>query len=122
MFRKIVIEGKEYLWKYSFDSYDYQGDSAIVVKSADKTGKLVIYFRTWQWDHGYCPFNKGVPAMYQKQPVVINLNQPRFIAEIVKFALDRLQNGTLTGTVEVDDGIEMLHGLGYEFDYQKQWD
>ena len=120
-FRKIVVKGAEYLWQYSFDDYDYQNDSFLVVKSADKKGKLIIYFRTEKWDYGYCPFNKGVPAIFQNEPVVINLNQPRFAAEIIAFALSRLPMGLL-GTVEMHDGINILHEIGYEFEYQKGWE
>jgi len=117
--RKIVVNDQEWLWKYSFDDYDYQNDSFLVAKSADKKGKLVIYFTTYKWEYGYCPFNKGVEAVFQNQPVIINLNQPRFISEIIAFALKRLQTDCLSETVEITDGIEILHDLGYEFDYQK---
>lgn len=121
LLRKIVVNGKEYLWTYSFDDYDYQNDSSLVVKSADKKGKLIVYFKTDKWDHGYCPFNKGVQATLNNEPVTINLNQPRFAAEIIAFVLDKLQVDCLSGTVELDDGIQILHDLGYEFDYQKSW-
>ncbi|WP_159458133.1 MULTISPECIES: hypothetical protein [Listeria] len=55
-FRKITVEGQKFLWKYSFDDYDYQNDSSLIIKSADTNGKLLIYFRTGKWDSGYCPF------------------------------------------------------------------
>ena len=113
-FRKIVVDGKEYLWKYSFDDYDYQLDSSVVVKSDDKKGKLIVYFRTGKLDFGYCPFNRGLPAMRYNEAVTINLNQPRFIAEIISSALNQLEVDCLSGTVELGNGIELLHSLGYE--------
>ncbi|WP_339102018.1 hypothetical protein [Candidatus Enterococcus clewellii] len=121
-FRKIVVDGKAYLWKYSFDDYDYQNDSALIIKSADKQGKLLINFRTGNWDHGYCPFNRGVPGIYMGEPVVINLNQPRFIMEIISFSMKHLQLNQLSRTVELNNGIEILNELGYTFDYEKRWD
>jgi len=120
-FRRIIINSKEYLWKYSFDDYDYQNDSSLVVKSADKKGKLIIYFRTDKQDHGYCPFSKGVTATFHNEPIIINLNHPRFAAELIAFALNKLQFDCLSGTVRMNDGIKMLHDIGYEFDYYKSW-
>ncbi|WP_088808594.1 MULTISPECIES: hypothetical protein [Listeria] len=119
-FRKITVEGQKFLWKYSFDDYDYQNDSSLIIKSADTNGKLLIYFRTGKWDSGYCPFNKGVPALYQGQRITINLNQPRFIAEIIAYVREQLDLKLLLGTVELDNGIELLRDIGYVFDYQKQ--
>ena len=121
-YRKIAVCDREYLWKYIFDDDDYQNDSFIVIKSADKKGKLVVYFRTGKWDAGYCPFHKGVPALYKNSPVTINLNQPRYIAEIIFYALNQFQCGFLSGSTELDNGIEILHDLGYEFEYEKKWD
>jgi len=118
-FRKITVNDNEYLWKYFFDDDDCQCDSSIVIKTSDKKGKLVIYFRTWKWDYGYCPFNKGVPAIYRNEPVTINLNQPRFISEIISFAFNQLQIDFRSSTITLNNGIELLHDIGYEFKYQK---
>lgn len=120
--RKIVIQEKEYLWKYTFDDYDYENDSHLVIKDSNKDGKLIIYFRTGKWDFGYCPFNRGVPAIYHGEPVVINLNQPRFIAEIFAYVMNKLKKDSLIGTTEFNEGLEMLHDMGYEFEYEKKWD
>ncbi len=117
--RKIVINQQEYLWKYVFDDYDYQNNSYIVVKSLDKKGKLIINFRTDSWEFGYCPFNKGVQAKLNGEPTVINLNQPKYIAEIVKYAQEDLKIEKVVGTIVLDNGFEILHNLGYEFEYKK---
>ena len=121
-FRKITICEEEYLWKYTFDDYDYQNDSSLVIRSADRKGKLVIYFRTGKWDFGYCPFNKGVLATYQNEPITINLNQPRFIAEIISFVINQMKVKLSSGTTELKNGIEILHEMGYVFDYQKEFE
>lgn len=121
-FRKITINNKDFLWKYTFDDSDYLYESSLVIKNADKKGKLVIYFYASTQTAGYCPFNKGVPAIYHGEPVSINLNQPRFVAELLSFALDQLQIDHFFGTKELYNGVEMLHNLGYQFEYQKSWD
>lgn len=54
-FRKIMIDGKRYWWKYSYDDYDCQNDSTIIAKSDYRRGKLIVHFKTG----GYCRF-RGV--------------------------------------------------------------
>lgn len=119
--RKIIVDEKEYLWKYNFDDYDYQCDSSLIIISTEGKGQLIIHFRTEKWDFGYCPFNKGVEAQYKGERVIINLNQPRFIAELIRYAINHLKVDTLTGTVALDNGIEILHAIGYKFEYEKKW-
>jgi len=121
-YRKLLIDDEEYLWKYIFDDDDYLTDSFIVIKDVGKKGKLVVYFRTGKWDTGYCPFNKGISALYKNESVTINLNQPRFVAEILTHTLKMLQIKYLSGTIELNNGIEILHDIGYEFEYRKKWD
>lgn len=117
--REITVYEQEYFWKYVFDDDDCQNDSFILVKCKNKTGKLLVYFKKESWEYGYCPFNKGIQAMFDGQPILINLNQPRFIAEIIKYALNYLKVENLVGTLSLDNGIEILHKLGYEFEYKK---
>ena len=121
-FRTITSDGEKYLWKYNYDEDDCQLDSFLVVRSEDKKGKLIIYFSTGKWDWGYCPFNKGVPAVYQNEPVIINLNQPWFTAQIISFVINQMQVRISPGTAELYNGIEILHKIGYEFDYRKAFE
>jgi len=121
-FRRIIVKEKEYLWKYSYDDNDYQNVSSLIVKSIDKKGKLIIYFKTKTWDQGYCPFNQGIPAKLKNKQVVINLNQPHYVEELIVVVLDKSQINDLIGTVVIDDGIQLFHDLGYDFEYQKTWD
>lgn len=119
--RKIVVNNQTWLWKYKFDDYDLQDDSYLRIKDADKKGQIIIWFRTGVWiDIGYCPFNKVLPATYLGENVTINLNQPRYIAQILAHVLQDFPEGGLTGTHCYQNGIEMLHELGYEFEYQKR--
>ncbi len=117
--RKITVYEQEYFWEFVFDEDDCLNDSFTLVKSKNKTVKLLVYFKKESWEHGFYPFNKGVQAIFNGQPILINLNQPRFIAEIVKYALDYLKVEDLVGTIRLDNGIEILHNLGYEFEYKK---
>lgn len=87
IFRKIVVDDGEYEWKFSFDAYDWQEPSHLVFRSLDKTLKIILQFHADEDGIGKCPFNSGVPAMKGGQPETINLNQPRFVAEILQYLL-----------------------------------
>ena len=126
IFRKITVRGKSFLWTYSFDDYDYQLDSNIVIKDCGKKGKLVVRFRAAKgkdgWgEHGKCPFNKGLHAKKGGEEVVLNLNRPKFAAEILEHILDNRPKGSEFDSTEYYDGISILNDLGYTFDYHLSW-
>ena len=117
-FRKIVVKGNCFLWKYGYDSDDCQCPSQIIIKDCDRKGKIVIRFRPNYIDHGYCPFNKGLSAQKDGEEVLINLNYPKFTAEMLTYILEyRLKDTGFDTTKEYDDGITLLSELGYFFDY-----
>ena len=75
LFRKIVVDGHEYEWKYTFDDYDWQEPSHLVFRSVDRKLKIILYFRSPGWEIGKCPFNAGLPAVKDGGPVIVNMNQ-----------------------------------------------
>lgn len=58
-FRKIMIDSKEYLWKYTFDDYDYQEDSSLVIKSSEKKESLSSILEPVSMTPDIAPFKKG---------------------------------------------------------------
>lgn len=110
--RKITVHGQAFLWKYTFDDYDCWNHSRLFIKSAAQKGQLIVHFQAAP--PGYCPFNEGVPAVYRGEPVVINLNRPRFAAEILAYALEQ-HIDFQTGVTEITNGLAILKGLGYDF-------
>lgn len=46
-----------------------------------------------------------VSATYRNEPIVINLDPPRFISEIIFFSITRLQKEELIGGIELNDGL-----------------
>lgn len=67
--------------------------------------------------HGKCPFNAGMDAMKDGEMVTINLNQPRFIAEILHYLLTFRVEPSTKGILHFGDGLDILHILGYQFEY-----
>lgn len=117
-FRKIVVDGKEYEWKFTFDEHDWNEPSRLVFRFSDKTLKIILYFQTDAYGIGKCPFNFGVLAIKEGQSVTINLNQPRFIAEILQYLFAFRVPFNAKGILNFADGTDILRILGYQFEYQ----
>lgn len=122
-FRKIVVDNREFEWKFTVDNYDWQMPSHIVFRSFDKALKIILYFTQDEEDDnrcniGKCPFYQGVKAIKDEQPVIINLNQPRFIAELLHYLLEVRIESPTKGILYFSDGTKILHALGYKFKYR----
>lgn len=113
-FRKITVSDNLYEWHYSFDDYDWQMPSQLIIRTPDKTTKLILYFRSEDNGIGHCPFNTGVKAVKNGEDVVINLNQPRFTAEIIQYLYN---TGNILKGIHEFDGLKILRSLGYQFEY-----
>ncbi|MCL2677791.1 MAG: hypothetical protein FWE85_01915 [Clostridiales bacterium] len=117
-FRNIVVKDKTFLWTYIFDDDDLQIDSNIIIKDCDRKGKLVIQLlNPNRNEHGYCPFNMGLPALKDSEEVVINLNRPKYIAEILEHILDCYLHDDGFNTTGHYDGLKILTEMGYVFNY-----
>ena len=117
LFRKIVVDGHEYEWKYTFDDYDWQEPSHLVFRSVDRKLKIILYFRSPGWEIGKCPFNAGLPAVKDGGLVIVNMNQPRFVAELLRYLLEYRLGPSSRGILVYRDGLDILHELGYRFEY-----
>lgn len=73
LFRKITVNDKMYEWLYSFDDYDWHEPSHLVIRTQDKSTKLILYFSSEDNSVGHCPFNTGVNAIKDGEQVLINL-------------------------------------------------
>lgn len=112
-FRKITVNNENFLWSYNYSVYDFQSQSSIVYKKINSNLKIIIHLKSDMDAITGCPFNTGLHAKKEGKETLINLNQPKFIAEILNYIL--------TNALEKDDttiykdGISILHTLGYEF-------
>lgn len=46
-----------YEWCYSFDEYDWQEASHLVIRIPNKTKKVILYFNSGDNGIGHCPFD-----------------------------------------------------------------
>lgn len=109
-FRKIIVNEEEYRWLFRYDDYDYINDPyLLVVKSSQPKASLRIVFSVK--DHFL--LNSGLPALFQGTSVLINLNQPSYVSEMIRqCGKDGMVFGQ-KGDQHVD-GAELLKKLGYD--------
>ena len=120
-FRKITVNGKTFEWGFSVDNYDWQLPSHLVFRALERKLKIILYFipddNSDSVQIGKCPFQTGLRAFREGEVVLINLNQPRFVAELLQYLLEVRIKPEETGTVTFSDGKEILRLLGYTFQY-----
>ncbi|MCX4374864.1 MAG: hypothetical protein OSJ61_01700 [Lachnospiraceae bacterium] len=120
-FRKITVNGKTFEWRFSVDNYDWQLPSHLVFRAPERKLKIILYFipddNGKSVQIGKCPFQTGLRAFREGEVVLINLNQPRFVAELLQYLLEVRIKPEETGIVTFSDGKEILRGLGYMFQY-----
>jgi hypothetical protein len=120
-FRKITVNGKTFEWRFSVDNYDWQLPSHLVFRAPERKLKIILYFipddNGKSVQIGKCPFQTGLRAFREGEVVLINLNQPRFVAELLQYLLEERLKPEETGTVTFSDGKEILRLLGYTFQY-----
>lgn len=120
-FRKITVNGKTFEWRFSVDNYDWQLPSHLVFRALERKLKIILYFipddNSDSVQIGKCPFQTGLRAFREGEVVLINLNQPRFVAELLQYLLEVRIKPEETGIVTFSDGKEILRVLGYTFQY-----
>ncbi len=120
-FRKITVNGKTFEWRFSVDNYDWQLPSHLVFRAPERKLKIILYFipddNGKSVQIGKCPFQTGLRAFREGEVVLINLNQPRFVAELLQYLLEVRIKPEETGIVTFSDGKEILRLLGYTFQY-----
>ena len=120
-FRKITVNGKTFEWRFSVDNYDWQLPSHLVFRAPERKLKIILYFipddNGKSVQIGKCPFQTGLRAFREGEDVLINLNQPRFVAELLQYLLEVRIKPEETGIVTFSDGKEILRVLGYTFQY-----
>lgn len=103
------------------DNYDWQLPSHLVFRAPERKLKIILYFipddNGKSVQIGKCPFQTGLRAFREGEVVLINLNQPRFVAELLQYLLEVRIKPEETGIVTFSDGKEILRGLGYMFQY-----
>ena len=88
--RKITVNNRVYLWHFTANHrlVDEMWISRLYFSPEDDKGKNVTcMFQSPVIYPSGCAFNEGVLAIKNGQEYLLNLNQPKFVAEIIEFLL-----------------------------------
>ena len=80
-FRKITVDNSEYKWLFRFDDYDYQNlPYLLVIMCSCPASSLKIFFPI----HEHFLLNSGLPAVLNGNAVLLNMNRPLFVSQIIE--------------------------------------
>lgn len=117
-FRKIVVDGAAFRWLFRYDDYDYIYPSYLLfLPAGSPRAEIRVVFRGVQ---DKFPLNEGLAAIKDGEPVQINLNQPRYVAELLRHCLQQQVDFSEKPRWDFD-GYAALRELGYKtsFDIDK---
>lgn len=126
-FRKIVVDQVEYKWLFRYDDHNYSNCPYLLIAEKSSSEKTwCIHFPTAE----HFLYNIGFPAKFRGEKVVINLNRPFYVSQIIKYCRNReekipqaqtcytrKQGKNRTGIkrrYKYLDGIEILRQSGYD--------
>ncbi|MEK5409124.1 hypothetical protein MKX36_24875 [Paenibacillus sp. FSL W8-0439] len=110
--RKIVVSGNTYLWSYKTVRGIYCR-SKLTIISENKDIKFIIQFTTKDTIVTGSPLNEGLRVMKEGKQYSINLNQPKYVAEVLQYILDMELDVTVKKVHELN-GNELLVSMGYQ--------
>lgn len=106
--RKIVIGEQIYHWHFCPGTASKVPHLTIIHLKHQKKICWLLNFKL----KDYFLLNDCMPALYKCEKIAINLNQPKFIAQIICY----LQQYNQNKQTEYFDGVEILRKLGYQID------
>lgn len=118
-FRKIIIENVEYKW---FFRKNAEIPYLLIAKKDVPEKTLRIKFPITE----FFILNSGLPATFQGKEVIINLNQPFYISQIIQYCRNHVKEDLVKENLEPKlsaarnqhssqdlDGIKILEQIGY---------
>ncbi|WP_238653450.1 hypothetical protein [Paenibacillus piscarius] len=110
--RKIVVGGQAYWWSYR-TVRDVYCRSKLTLITENRTTKWIVQFTTVDTITAGSPLNEGLRVIKEGQPYALNLNQPKYVAEVLQHVLDMGLNTSAKSVHELN-GNDLLAGMGYQ--------
>lgn len=109
-FRKIVVDDVTFRWLFRYDDYDYIYPSYLLFLPAGiPRAEIRIVFRGVQ---DKFPLNEGLTAVKNGKYLQINLNQPGYVAELLRYCLQQVD---FSKKPRWDfEGYTVLRAMGYQ--------
>lgn len=110
--RKIVVRNQTYFWSF-IGKWDVVCHSNLTLSTENRKLRIILNFKTHDTFTAGSPLNEGLIMTRGEENIVINLNQPRFVAEMLQYVLDyKLDDDTSVGQYHFN-GNQLLLELGY---------
>lgn len=114
--RKIKVQGQIFLWYYQkYVRYSPPQQSISRLYAFNENGLTIeIFFLTQDTWTGGNPLNEGVMVVNGNEEIHINLNRPRFVAELLELVLNKKSQSQQIKKIVIQNGKELIYELGYQ--------
>lgn len=116
--RKITINGELFLWRFSYSEQTYAETAFLaLVSMKNRNCRIRIYFPLPACLEKNM-LNLGFKVLKNGADVVLNLNRPKYAAEIIQVLFDYSAiDLNVNKTYEFLNGFALLTKAGYVFDF-----
>lgn len=104
--RKILINQTTYYWHFRYTKPYSEPPYITIIHSID--GRKICWRIRFKVKEHFL-LNQGMPCLYQGEKLAINLNEPKYIFQLITYLIQHNQNLK----TEHFDGMEILEKLGY---------
>lgn len=117
--RKIVVAQKTFLWQVN-DKVIYENNLPIAVSRIliypefNQQSKIIIMVKTWDDMIAGNPIKTGYKTNKLSKEVILNLNFPNVIKDIIEYFLQSDWDVNGKGSKTIDDGLTILAKIGYD--------
>lgn len=115
--RRIVVNGKGYLWNYYYDDMDfanYPYSYYLFVPEENQRLKVRVYFMKYTPQMNLNVYTtEGIVCLYKGEAVVLNLCRPLFARQMIEYIFANCCRDTDVGEFAIKDGEDVLENLGY---------
>ena len=112
--RKIVVGGETYLWKHNYNDCDYSTPLYLLILfEKDRQAEVRVKFPLMD-----CPIEKGMlnsgfKATKNGMEFTINLNEPKYIAELIQYLMNNKIDFSKGKKHLLENGYQLFNEMGY---------
>jgi|GEM_PF-2522997 hypothetical protein len=112
--RQITVNHCVFSWRYQpHRRYQHtQNVSRLLIFNHENNICIEVFFHIEASWTGGNPLNEGIPVIKNGQREILNLNKPKFIAELLMLILNSYESHQLTKLV-IKDGNRLISQAGY---------
>ena len=111
-----MVNGEIYLWKHNYNNCDYSVPLCLLILlEKDRKAAVRVKFPLKDSTIEKCMLNSGFKATKNSMDVIINLNQPKYIAEIIQYLASHKMDFSTGKKHLFENGWQLFNEMGYAF-------